>query len=111
ALWLRTPGRRLVIWHHSDLLRPRWALPTYSRFVQRSLYRRADCVIVSNPVLAAESPLVKCARHVAVIPFGIDIERFRRPPDPGARVTALLAESPGPRLLFVGRLVYYKGLH
>jgi len=111
ALWLRTPANRLVIWHHSDLLRPWWALPTYSRFVQRMLYRRADCVIVSSPALA-ESPLVQCARRIAVIPFGIDLDRYRRTdPNRLARVDAIRAAAPGPRLLFVGRLVYYKGLH
>src|SRR5204863_273063 len=49
ALWLRTPSRRLVIWHHSDIVRPWWAQPTYGRF-QRRLYRRADCVIASSPI-------------------------------------------------------------
>src|SRR5262245_29795115 len=111
ALWLRTPADRLVIWHHSDLLRPWWALPTYSRFVQQMLYRRADCVIVSSPVLA-ESPLVQCARRVAVIPFGVDLDRYRRiDPIGQARVDAIRASARGPLLLFVGRLVYYKGLH
>src|SRR6185295_12987282 len=111
ALWLRTPANRLVIWHHSDLLRPWWALPTYSRFVQQMLYGRADCVIVSSPPLA-ESALVQCARRVAVIPFGIDLERYRRTdPERRARIEAIRAAAPGPRLLFVGRLVYYKGLH
>lgn len=112
ALWLRTPAPRLVIWHHSDLLRPWWALPTYSRIVQRSLYHRADCVIVSSPALAAQSTLVQCARHIAVIPFGIDLQRYRRS-DPArtAEVDAIRKRTAGPRLLFVGRLVYYKGLH
>ena len=53
ALFLRTPAPRLVVWHHSDLVRPSWAPATYGR-VQRALYRRADCVIVSSPALAAE---------------------------------------------------------
>jgi rhamnosyl/mannosyltransferase len=111
ALWLRTPSRRLVIWHHSDLLRPWWALPTYSRLVQHPLYRRADCVIVSSPTLGAESPLARCARHLAVIPFGIDLDRYRRrDPERLSQVEALRAQSGEPRLLFVGRLVYYKGL-
>jgi len=110
ALWLRAPATRLVVWHHSDLLRPWWALPTYARCVQRALYRRADCVIVSNPVLAAQSLQLRHARRVAVIPFGIDLQRFERPA-PNRRVDEMLASLPGPRALFVGRLVYYKGLH
>jgi len=110
ALWLRTPAQRLVIWHHSDLLRPWWALPTYARFVQRMLYRRADCVIVSNPVLAERSSLLRHARRLAVIPFGVDIRRFDGH-TPNAQVSAFAAGAPGPRALFVGRLVYYKGLH
>lgn len=110
ALWLRNPARRLIVWHHSDLLRPAWAPPTYGR-IQRMLYRRADCVIVSSPALAAESALVQCARRVAVIPFGIDVEPYRRTdPVRTARVEQLRAASAGPRLLFVGRLVYYKGV-
>jgi rhamnosyl/mannosyltransferase len=111
GLWLRTPARRLVIWHHSDLLRPRWALPTYARFVQRALYRRADCVVVSNPVLAERSPLLKHAKRVAVIPFGVDVDRFAARPQAGPRVAEITASARGPRALFVGRLVYYKGLH
>src|SRR5262245_4845786 len=111
GLWLRTPARRLVVWHHSDLLRPWWALPTYSRLVQQTLYRRADCVIVSSPPLA-ESALVQCARRVAVIPFGIELARYRRTDaEHQSRIDAICAAAPGPRLLFVGRLVYYKGLH
>ena len=111
ALFLRTPAPRLVIWHHSDLVRPWWAQATYGRVVQHALYRRADCVIVSSPALAAASALVQHARRVAVIPFGVPLERYdhvdgaRR-----SRVDQVVAAVPGPRMLFVGRLVYYKGL-
>lgn len=110
ALFLRTPAPRLVIWHHSDILRPWWAPPTYGH-VQRALYRRADCVIVSNPVLAARSALVRHARRVAVIPLGIDLDRYRELDNRGrVRVDEIRARVPGPRILFVGRFVYYKGL-
>jgi rhamnosyl/mannosyltransferase len=110
ALFAYTPSRRLVVWHHSDLLRPSWAPATYGR-LQRALYRRAACVIVSSPPLASGSELVGLARRVAVIPFGIRIDRFSLL---DARQRAL-AESirrrhAGPLVLFVGRLVYYKGL-
>jgi glycosyltransferase involved in cell wall biosynthesis len=111
ALFLRTPSRRLIVWHHSDLVRPWWAPPTYGRVVQQSLYRRADCVIVSSPALAAGSALVGHARRVAVIPFGVTLERYDQV-DPTTQLKAdrVMAAVPGPRILFVGRLVYYKGL-
>jgi glycosyltransferase involved in cell wall biosynthesis len=111
ALFLRTPAPRLVIWHHSDLVRPWWASATYGRVVQRALYRRADCVIVSSPALAAGSALVQHARRVAVIPFGVPLERYDHV-DLGrrSRVDQVVSAVPGPRMLFVGRLVYYKGL-
>lgn len=110
ALFLRTPAKRLVVWHHSDLVRPWWAPATYGR-VQRALYRRADCVIVSSPALAAGSALVQQAKRVVVIPFGVALERYQHV-DAASRRRAeqALAAVPGPRMLFVGRLVYYKGL-
>jgi rhamnosyl/mannosyltransferase len=111
ALFLRTPAPRLVIWHHSDLVRPWWASATYGRLVQHALYRRADCVIVSSPALAAGSALVQHARRVAVIPFGVPLERYDRVDgERRSRIDQVVAAVPGPRMLFVGRLVYYKGL-
>lgn len=118
SVFLRTSAPRLIIWHHSDLLRPAWAPYTYG-VVQRALYRRADCVIVSSPNLAASSSLVRLARRVAVVPFGIDLDRFDNPRDLERAAAFRRAFTPsapnaagasGPVVLFVGRLVYYKGL-
>jgi glycosyltransferase involved in cell wall biosynthesis len=110
SLFLHTPAPRFVIWHHSDLVRPAWAPHTYGH-IQRALYRRADCVIVSSPSLAARSALVGCARRVAVIPFGVALEHYRRDDAVRrSRVAEIRASAPGPHVLFVGRLVYYKGI-
>ena len=110
ALFARTPATRLVVWHHSDLLRPWWAPHTYGH-LQRALYRRAACVIVSSPNLARFSPIVQQARKVVVIPFGIQLERFRQlTPEQSALAEDLRRTAPGPRVLFVGRFVYYKGV-
>jgi glycosyltransferase involved in cell wall biosynthesis len=106
ALFLRVPSRRLIVWHHSDLLRPWWAPHTYGR-VQQALYRRAACVNVTSPNLATQADLVRHARRVAVVPFGIPVERYRQG---GALAERLRTSIAGPRVLFVGRFVYYKGL-
>ena len=109
-LAIRRPARRLIVWHHSDIVRPSWANPTYGR-VQRALYRRADCVIVASPPLAEHSAAVRGCRRVEVIPYGVAAERLGTArPEPGGEVVRALAHLPEPRILYVGRLVYYKGL-
>ena len=45
-----------------------------------------------------------------VIPFGIDTARLQRTPEVDAMVERISARYPGPKVLFVGRLVPYKGL-
>jgi glycosyltransferase involved in cell wall biosynthesis len=51
------------------------------------------------------------ARRVTVIPFGVPLERYDRVDgERRSRIDQVVATVPGPRMLFVGRLVYYKGL-
>lgn len=106
-LAVRVPSKRFVVWHHSAIVRPTWA-PLAYRAVQRRLYQRADCVIVGSPALAT-SPPVHGHHRIEVIPYGIGYPRFLERAC-STRVDAVLARYAAPRLLFVGRLVYYKGL-
>ena len=109
-LAIHRPARRLVVWHHSDIVRPTWANPTYGR-LQRALYRRADCVIVAAPPLAEHSAAVRGSRRIEVIPYGIASDGLATTTlDPAGEVGRALARLPEPRVLYVGRLVYYKGL-
>jgi glycosyltransferase involved in cell wall biosynthesis len=108
-LALHTPAPHLVVWHHSDIVRPAWADATYGR-VQRALYRRAARVIVSAPPLA-RSRSVAVARQVEVVPYGVALEPLlTATTSPNGRLAGALSGLPPPRVLFVGRLVYYKGL-
>jgi rhamnosyl/mannosyltransferase len=108
-LALHTPAPRLIVWHHSDIVRPVWASATYGR-VQRALYRRAARVIVAAPPMAT-SGNVTAARRVDVVPYGIDLAPLLHVAAPtNGQLAAALAALPSPRVLFVGRLVYYKGL-
>ena len=109
-LAIHRPAGRLIVWHHSDIVRPAWANPTYGR-LQRAMYRRADCVIVAAPPLAEHSTAVRAARRVEVIPYGVaDPGLESASLDPAGEVAGALARLPEPRVLYVGRLVYYKGL-
>jgi glycosyltransferase involved in cell wall biosynthesis len=107
-LALHTPAPRLIVWHHSDIVRPAWATATYGR-VQRALYRRADCVIVSAPPMA-ESASVAAARRVEIVPYGVALAPLLSASASPDIALPTLAGVARPRVLFVGRLVYYKGL-
>jgi rhamnosyl/mannosyltransferase len=97
------PKRRLVIWYHSEVVRPRWRYRLiYHPFLAVAL-RRASRILVSSPALIDEAQALGACRHLcAVVPFGLPIDEspasgVERAPD-------------RPVVLFVGRLVAYKGV-
>ncbi len=103
----RTP---LVVWYHSEVVRPRWRYRAfYHPFVSFAL-RRARRVIVSSPALLDHAAALAPYRdRAAVVPFGL--------PDPGDEpapiaptVASVRGRWPGRVVLFVGRLVPYKGV-
>ncbi|MFH1845207.1 MAG: glycosyltransferase [bacterium] len=92
------PGR-LAVWYHSDIVRQRLGRWLLSPLI-RSCLQRAAGIAVSSQNLARHSRLLRTFDHkVRVIPFGIDIAEWETLDRNGA----------GP-FLFVGRLVYYKGI-
>ena len=109
--WMAAQGGPLVVWFHSEVLRPQWKYRLlYRPFLRRAL-TRADRIVVSSPRLAEHAVELKDFRDkCVVIPFGIDTDRLARTPAVDARVAAIEREHPGPRVLFVGRLVPYKGV-
>ena len=101
------PEGPLIASYYADAVRHPKLAPAYAVLQQRFL-ARADRIVVSSAILAERSPAL--ARHqdrIVVIPFGVDAAES--PPDPG-RVAELRRRHRGPIVLFLGRLVYYKGV-
>ena len=110
-------GVRLVVTHHSDVVRQKLLLKVYAP-LYRTFLERVDAILPTSEAYARSSPwlrphLDKC--HV--VPLGVDTRKFR--PDAEASVgnpshpcETIEPESEARpfQLLFVGRLRYYKGL-
>lgn len=97
-----------VLSYHSDVVRQRFLKRLYRPLMMRVL-RRVDRILAASAAYLASSPvLARFAAKCRVVPNGIDTARFA---DPDAeRVARIHDRYPGPLVLFVGRLRYYKAL-
>jgi rhamnosyl/mannosyltransferase len=107
-LFSRKKGR-MVGHFHSDIVRQKSLLPIYGPFL-RLFYERADRIIVPSPNhISVSSFLPRFRKKCRVIPYGISLGEFELNKSEMETVKKLM-EKGCPKLLFVGRLVYYKGL-
>ena len=100
----------VVAHFHSDVVRP---VPgplraVYNKFLH-AFYRRANRIIVPTPRHIDVSDFVPYYREKCrVVPFGIELSRFDLNEAGSKRVNSL--KDGAPTILFVGRLVHYKGV-
>ncbi len=99
------PELPLVVSYHSDIIRQRRLASLLEPLRQRVLTRARRIVVSSEDLKRSSRSLAAHRERCIVIPWGIDVETIL----PGG---APSRESlPFPRyFLFVGRMVYYKGL-
>jgi rhamnosyl/mannosyltransferase len=104
AYALVRPRTPLVVWMHSEVIRPRWQYRLfYEPLLNLALRRAARIVVASPPMLDAPS-LAPFRDKCVVVPYGID-------PAPYAAAAAVArSAAEEPTVLFVGRLVAYKGV-
>ncbi len=108
--WLSArTGVPTVLSYHSDIVRQRALLALYRPLLSRVL-DSVDVVIAASPQMAQTSDVLPgWAEKVRVVPYGIHTERFDPTPEALARASELRSAHDRPIVLFVGRLVYYKG--
>lgn len=110
AAWLASGAKTpMVIGYHADITRQKRLLTLYRPVLDR-VFGRAAAVVASSPnIVAGSEVLSRYAGKCRVIPYGIEPSRYDATPAIAARVAALRAAHERPVVLFVGRLVYYKG--
>ncbi|MGB2713359.1 MAG: sugar transferase [Vicinamibacterales bacterium] len=109
AYAIARPRQPLIVWYHSEVVRPRWRYRAfYHPFISVAL-RRASRIIVSSPALKQHAAaLAAYQERTVVIPFGLPTPAVDTSSD--ASIAEVRARWSGPIVLFVGRLVPYKGV-
>jgi len=108
AYFLARPQGRLLVWFHSEVIRPSWQYRLFYRPLLEFALTRAEKIVVASPTLAESAPQLQAWQSkCVVIPYGIDM---------GEQSTTVVRQADEirraagrPIVLFVGRLVPYKG--
>lgn len=101
-------GGKLVVSWHSDIVRQRRLLKLYKPLM-RAFLRRADRIIVATRGhIEGSEQLAPYRDKCVVVPYGMDAEQYVQNAVP-RRVLPPKKEGVAD-VLFVGRLVYYKGV-
>jgi glycosyltransferase involved in cell wall biosynthesis len=100
-----------IVLYHSDIVRQKRLLTAYRPFLERFL-DTVDLIVASSPnMIACSEFLSPRAEKCRVVPFGLPLGRFQSSEAVLRRAAELRAAHPGRKVvLFVGRLVYYKGV-
>lgn len=96
---------RLYIWWHADPVRHRKIMWLYGPLMRAFLRRAKRIFVATRYHIESAEALHPFRDKCTVIPFGIDEDEYRVPPG-----NSPLAGCETVKVLFVGRLVYYKGL-
>jgi rhamnosyl/mannosyltransferase len=110
--WLQArPDVTTVLSFHSDIVRQKRMLAAYKPFFDRVL-DSVDLITTSSPNLRDNSAFLRDrADRVRIVDYGLHVEDIAEPPASViTRAEQIRAEHHGRKIvLFVGRLVYYKG--
>lgn len=105
------PASPLIFWVHAEVVRPAWRYKAFYRpFLIRMLQRASRIVVASPQVAALATELQPFREKCVVIPYALDPDQHAMTDAIALRVQAIRAEGPQPLVLFVGRLVPYKGV-
>jgi rhamnosyl/mannosyltransferase len=98
---------KIIAWWHSDIVKQKFLLQLY-RPIMKAFLKRVDCIMISDERNIESSKFLSPYKDkCVVIPYGIDVSSYSE------TVPCPCPITPSPNrknILFVGRLVYYKGI-
>ena len=101
---------RIVVWWHADVVRKRLLGALY-RPIMKLFLRRVARIIVATPNHLRYTPVLAPYKDKCVIiPYGIDTKKYELTEEARRKAQEVRRQHGTPLILFVGRLVYYKGL-
>ena len=108
---LARPRAPFIFFVHAEVVRPAWRFKVFYRPFLRRMLRLASRVIVTSPRMIDIAEELRPYRDKCVaVPLALDADQHALTPALAPRVEALRQERPEPMVLFVGRLVPYKGV-
>lgn len=107
-LMVKPKGKVVVSWH-SDIIRQKFALKFYKPILEYFLDNFVDKIFAATPNHIEYSEFLNTRREkCVVIPYGISLNNFKCPDT--ENIQKIKDKFKLPIVLFVGRLVYYKGI-
>jgi len=109
AYLIANPPGKLIVWYHYDIVGRLLGRILLYPFSRRFL-RKADCIVVSSEKYKQTSKVLKDFKAKTIaIPHGINVSEFISLAEK-EKSSISRKEYGSPLVLFVGRLVYYKGV-
>lgn len=114
SLVIRPKREKIIVWCHADVILEEWwkrAIYFLYRPVEKFIFRRTDAFVAATPHHIREySTLSGKERRTNIIPYAIPDHWFEIAPGEEEMARMVKERVGGDFLLFVGRLVPYKGL-
>ena len=107
---IRKKFSKIVTSWQCDITRQKWTLPFYGKYLHRFL-QSVDKIIVNNPYIVQNSEFLRHYKSKCeVIPIGINLDWAQLSLESEDRIEVSTESDNKLMILFVGRLVIYKGI-